>query len=305
MIHTPVLLKESIDYLITDKSGVYADGTIGFGGHAEKFLEILNDDATLIGCDVDKTAFDFCKNKFQNDKRVRLYNYNFDKIDFVLKVEGEKKLTGAFADLGVSSFQLDNKEVGFTFREDAPLDLRMDKTKPINAADVLNSFEEEDLVKIFYDFGEEFNSKKIAKRIVEKRGTKKFTSTKDLYQVIEELTPPNFLRKSLSRVFQALRIYVNNELDVLKIFLNNATDVLDTGGRVVIISYHSLEDRIVKDFFKYQSLECVCPSEFPICVCGKERRLKVITKRIVTPSDEEVKINYRARSAKMRVAEKL
>ncbi len=303
--HTPVLLKESLEYLITDKSGVYFDGTLGFGGHSGGFLNVLNKDAKLIATDVDKDAFDYSKKKFENDKRLKTYNFNFSKIDIISKIESVPFLNGVFADLGVSSFQLDNPDSGFTYREDAKLDLRMDKSIKVNAADVVNTFPEEDIANIIYEFGEEKNSRAIARKICQIRKEKRIESTLDLNNIISDITNYKYRIKTLSRVFQALRIYVNGELENLKVFLNKAVDLLAPGGRIVILTYHSLEDRIVKDIFKFETLDCICPKEYPVCMCDKEQRLKILTKKPVVPSDEEVKENFRARSAKLRAAERV
>ncbi|HEX2868884.1 MAG TPA: 16S rRNA (cytosine(1402)-N(4))-methyltransferase RsmH [Ignavibacteriales bacterium] len=303
--HIPVLLKESLQYLITDKQGIYFDGTIGFGGHTSKFLEVLGPEAKIAATEVDKDAYNFSRAKFQSDKRVRLYNTNFSEIDTVSKIEFIEQYDGIFADLGVSSFQLDNPESGFTYRSEGPLDLRLDKAKQISASDVVNSFTEEEIADILYQFGEEKNSRRIAQRIALERSQRKIESTIDLAKIIEGLTPSQHLNKTLSRVFQALRIYVNDELGVLREFLIKSVELLKTGGNIVILTYHSLEDRVVKDIFKYESLSCICPPDFPICVCDKVKRLEVITRKPVVPSQEEVEINRRSRSAKLRAARKV
>jgi len=181
----------------------------------------------------------------------------------------------------------------------------MDKKKAINAADIVNSFSEKDIANIIYQFGEEKNSRKIARKIVEKRSIRKIETTEDLKNIIAEITPERFLTKTLSRVFQALRIYVNDELGVLKAFLTDSVSLLNKGGRMVVLSYHSLEDRIVKEAFKYETLDCICPKEFPVCQCEKERRLKILTKKPVLPSENEVGLNFRSRSAKLRAAERI
>ncbi|MGE5430453.1 MAG: 16S rRNA (cytosine(1402)-N(4))-methyltransferase RsmH [Syntrophomonadaceae bacterium] len=303
--HIPVLLKESLYHLITDKQGAYFDGTIGFGGHTSKFLEVLGPEAKMIATEVDKDAYNFSKAKFQTDKRVKLYNTNFSEIDTVSKIEFVEQYDGIFADLGVSSFQLDNPESGFTYRSESPLDLRLDKTKQISASDIINGFTEEEIADILYQFGEEKNSRRIARRIAEQRAFRKIETTTELSRIIEELTPAQYLNKTLSRVFQALRIYVNDELGVLREFLIKSVELLRTGGTVVILTYHSLEDRVVKDFFKNESLSCICPPGFPICVCDKVKRLEVLTRKPVAPSTEEVEINRRSRSAKLRAARKV
>lgn len=303
--HIPVMLQESLDYLIIDRSGKYFDATLGFAGHTEEILKKLNPDGLLIATDVDKDAFEYCQTKFSKESRLDLYNFNYSLIDVIAKIESIELFDGIFADLGVSSYQLDEPSAGFTFRLDAPLDLRMDKTKTITAADIVNTFEEEDLANIFYQYGEEKNSRKIAKNIVAKRELKKINSTNDLVEIISELVPAHFLRKTLMRVFQALRIYVNDELGNLKIFLNNSVSLLKKGGRLVIISYHSLEDRIVKDLFKEESLAQLNPKDDPFGFAKLDPKLKIITRKPVTPSLVEIEKNYRSRSAKLRVAERI
>jgi len=300
--HTPVLLNESIDYLITNKSGIYFDGTLGFGGHSSKILETINDDGLLVSTDVDLDAFNYSKSKFGNIKNMKLYNFNFSKIKIISKLESIKAFNGIFADLGISSHQIDDPASGFTFRKEAELDLRMDKTIRLTAAELINTFTEDEISNIFYKYGEEKNSRKIAKRICEKRKIKPITTTTILAGIISEIVPERFLTKTLSRVFQSLRIYINKELDVLKTFLDDSIDLLSEGGRIVILTYHSLEDRIVKEKFKYEQLKCVCPKEYPVCSCNKTQKLKIITKKPVYPTANELSINRRARSAKLRVA---
>ncbi len=303
--HTPVLLNESINYLVTHKSGIYFDATLGFGGHTEAFLKVLNKDAVIAATDVDKDAFNFSREKFAKEERVRLYNFNFSEIDSVAKIESFGFFDGIFADLGVSSFQLDNPDSGFTYREEAKLDLRMDKSKVVNAADLINSFSEEDLADIFYNFGEERNSRKIAREICKQRIGFKIETTSQLSEIISKIIPFKNRNKTLSRIFQALRIYVNDELGILETFLNKSVGLLKTGGKIVVISYHSLEDRIVKEKFKYETLDCICPKEFPVCQCDKKRRIKILTKKPIAPLPEEIALNPRARSAKLRAAERV
>lgn len=302
--HKPVMLKETMDYLINNKAGIYFDGTLGFGGHTKEILSHLNENGKVIATDVDSEALNFCREKF-SDERIKLYNFNFSKVDIISKLESIKSYDGIMADLGVSSFQLDNVDSGFTFRQDASLDLRMDKNLTLTAADIINSYPENELANIFYQFGEEKKSRIIASRISEQRIVKKFVTTFDLVKIIESLVPENFRVKTLSRIFQALRICVNNELENLKLFLTNSISLLKSGARIVIISYHSLEDRIVKDIFKYESIDCICPKDYPICKCAKVKRLKIITKKPLLPSKEEIAANRRSRSAKLRVAERI
>ena len=304
-VHKPVLLKESIDYLITKKSGVYFEGTLGFGGHTQEILNRLNINGSVISTDVDLNAFNYCKDKFNDEHRVRLYNFNFSLIDVIAKIESIEFFDGILADLGVSSFQLDNAAAGFSYKVDTELDLRLNKSLRKTAADFINQESEEKIAKVIYEFGEEKNSRKIARRITASRKAKNFETTDDLRKVISEITNPRYITKTLSRVFQALRIYVNDELGQLKTFLENSVSVLKSGGRLIVISYHSLEDRIVKEFFKYENLSCVCPPGSPICTCGKVKRLNIITKKPIVPTESEIENNKRAHSAKMRVAERV
>lgn len=303
--HEPVLLQESIDFLITGKAGVYFEGTLGFGGHSEEILKRLSSRGTLVSTDLDTNAFSYSKKKFAGDKRAKLYNFNFSLIDVIAKIESIEFFDGIFVDLGVSSFQLDNSEAGFSYSADTKLDMRFDENLKISAADVVNTFDENDLAGILKEYGEERKSKLIARKICELRKIKKINTTGELKELVSEIVPERFLRKSLSRIFQALRIYVNSELDTLKSFLNNSVKVLGKGGRIVVISYHSLEDRVVKEFFKYENLKCVCPKDVPVCICNKEQTLKIVTRKPVVPADEEIRLNKRARSAKLRVAERI
>lgn len=303
--HTPVLFDKSLELLLTNRDGIYFDATLGFGGHSAGILNSLSDKGTLIAADVDKDAFSFSEQKFSEDKRIKLYNMNFSQIDIISKIENISGFDGILADLGVSSFQLDNEGSGFSYRSNAALDLRMDKTKVISAADVVNSFSEEDLANVIYNYGEEKNSRKIARVICDIRREKRIESTLELSDIILSITPQRFQTKTLSRVFQALRIYVNDELNILKSFLNKSFDLLKPGGRIVVLSYHSLEDRIVKEAFKYETLDCICPPHSPICTCGKIPRLKILTKKPLVPEESEIQANFRSRSAKLRAAERI
>jgi 16S rRNA (cytosine1402-N4)-methyltransferase len=303
--HIPVLLEESVDYLITKKDGTYFDGTLGFGGHTQAILGKLSAKGKVVSSDVDLSAFNFCKEKFKDENRVKLYNFNFSLIDVIAKIESLEFFDGVLADLGVSSFQLDNAAAGFSYSINSELDLRLDKNLRKTAADFINEDSEKKIADVIFEFGEEKNSRKIANQIFEVRKIKRIETTDELKKIISSVTNPKYLNKTLSRVFQALRIYVNDELGALKSFLNNSISVLKSGGRLVVISYHSLEDRIVKEFFKYENLSCICPPDSPICTCGKVRRLNIITKKPIIPSDAEINQNKRARSAKLRVAERI
>ena len=303
--HTPVLFDECLNLLITNAGGVYFDGTLGFGGHTKGILNKLNNEGRLIATDFDTDAFNFSKKRFENDRRANLYNFNFSLVDAIAKIESIEFFDGILADLGVSSFQLDNAESGFSYRSDTKLDLRMDKSKSITAADIVNTYSEEELANIIYIYGEEKNSRKISRRIIEKRKIETIKSTGQLTEIISELVPPNYRIKTLSRVFQALRIFVNDELENLKSFLNYSLNVMKKGSRIVIISYHSLEDRIVKDFFRDQTVEYLSPKLDPAGIMKKDVKLKILTKKPIRPAENEVQNNYRARSAKLRAAERI
>ncbi|MCW9066763.1 MAG: 16S rRNA (cytosine(1402)-N(4))-methyltransferase RsmH [Ignavibacteriaceae bacterium] len=304
-VHTPVLLKESTDYLVTKKDGVYFEGTLGFGGHTQEIIKCLSKKGCVVSTDVDQSAFNYCREKFKDEQRVKLYNFNFSLVDVIAKIESLEFFDGILADLGVSSFQLDNAAAGFSYSVNSELDLRLDKSLRKTAADFINQESEEKIANVIFEFGEEKNSRKIAHHISELRKNKRVETTDELKKIISSVTNPKYLTKTLSRVFQALRIYVNDELSALKSFLENSVPLLNKGGRLVVISYHSLEDRIVKEFFKYENLSCICPTDAPICTCGKVKRLKILTKKPITPSESEIKNNNRARSAKLRVAERI
>ena len=305
LAHSPVLLKDSIDYLVTNKDGIYFEGTLGFGGHTEEIYNRLSKKGTVVSTDVDLNAFNYCKKKFKDKDRIKLYNFNFSFVDVIAKIESLEFFDGILVDLGVSSFQLDNAAAGFSYSVDSALDLRLDKSLKRTAADFINDEPEDRIADIIYQYGEEKNSRKIAYQISLARSKRRIESTDELKKIISSVTNPKYLTKTLSRVFQALRIYVNDELGVLKSFLNNSLPVLRKGGRLVVISYHSLEDRIVKEFFKYENLSCVCPPDSPICNCGKIKSLDILTKKPIIPKESEILNNKRARSAKLRVAERL
>jgi len=305
MNHIPVLLKESLENLITSADGNYFEGTVGFGGHTKSILERLSPSAKLIGTDKDFYAFNFSTEKFTKDSRVTIYNTSFLNIQTVARLESVLKFDGVFLDLGVSSYQLDTPDSGFTYRENTKFDLRMNKKDGKPAHYFINEMSEKELADIMFKYGEEKASRKIAKAFVEERTSSPITMTNQINNIVAGLMGERFLNKSLSRIYQAFRILVNNELDELKEFLNKCIDLLNPGGKLVIISFHSLEDRIVKEFFKYESIDCICPTSSPICICEKESTLKIITRKPIIAGSDELMNNPRARSAKLRVAQKI
>ena len=304
--HRPVLIDEVIKFLITDKSGIYFDATIGGGGHSYNILKKLKKNGILIGVDLDSEAVNFSKNRlkaFKNKKIIKKRNYA-DILE-ILKEENIDKIDGILLDLGISSYQIDKKEKGFSYITDSPLDMRMDNRLKINAADIINNYTKDELTDIFKKFGEERYSKKISYCIVKKREKKIIKTSAELINVIQNTDFEKNRIKTITRIFQALRIEVNKELDNLAGFLRIFTDVLQSKGRIVVISYHSLEDRLVKKSFRLYEKECICPPKIPVCVCGKKIILKVLNKKPIIPSADEIKFNIRARSAKLRAAEKI
>lgn len=303
--HVPVLIMESTEMLITKKTGTYFDGTLGFGGHSSHFLSLLDNNSKLIATDKDQDAYSYCKEKFAGDDRITIYNTSFTDIRTISLVDNIDNYDGVFADLGVSSFQLDNVDSGFSYKEDSILDMRMNKTKGEPVYEFLNNAEKDEIANVIYHYGEEKNSRRIAREIIEKRKSGIIKTSAELTSIIKNTVPQKHLNKTLSRVFQALRIFINNELEELKEFLRKAVDLLKIGGRLVILSYHSLEDRIVKDFFKYEALDCICPPEIPICNCDKVSKVKILNKKPIIPKESEILANPRSRSVKLRAAERI
>ncbi|MCS7228648.1 MAG: 16S rRNA (cytosine(1402)-N(4))-methyltransferase RsmH [Candidatus Kryptonium sp.] len=300
--HIPVMLDEVMKFLITRDDGIYVDGTIGGGGHAEEILKRTK--AKVIGFDIDPKAIEFASERLKIFKdRVVILNKNYADIKDSLRELGIEKITGFLLDLGVSSFQLDYGG-GFSFRYEDKLDMRMDRSSDLTAEYILNNYSELEIADIIFKFGEEPKARAIAKEIVRYRRKKKIETTSELVKIIDKVASKKYRLKVLARVFQALRIAVNKELDNLKIALESVIDVLERGGRIVVISYHSLEDRIVKTFFKENEKKCVCSSGASECICGKVQVIKILTKKPIVPSENEISLNPRARSAKLRAGEK-
>ena len=304
--HISVLLTETIEFMMVRPDGIYLDGTLGGAGHSSCIASKLTN-GHLYGTDQDEDAIETAKQRLKpyNDK-VTIIRDNYRNAVEILKGEGVKGLDGILLDLGVSSYQFDNGERGFSYNYDAPLDMRMDMRKDLTASVIVNEYSEGDIRRILKDYGEEKFADRIASNIVKAREVKKIKTTFELNEIIKASIPAKFRSGGhpSRQTYQALRIACNEELDVLENSLDEMTDFLNPGGRICIITFHSLEDRIVKNAFKRFENPCTCPPNFPKCVCGKIPKGKVITKKPIIPSDEEMKKNPRSRSAKLRVFEK-
>lgn len=303
--HKPVLLETAINFLITDKDGIYFDGTLGGGGYSEKILEILSLEGRVISTDLNDAAINFCKEKFKSESRITIVKDNFKNIKKILNDLGVDKISGAVLDLGISSYQIDTATEGFSYRFDADFDLRFDKSTGKPAYELINRMEAKEIAEIIRNLGEEKFAFKIARELEKHIKKSSIRTTQEVVSIVSKVTPKHKLNDTLSRVFQAFRIYVNDELENLRAFLNDVIDLIKSGGRIVIISYHSLEDRIVKEFFRANSQMCNCPPQVERCLCGNSLRLKRLTKKVIVPSDEEIRNNPRSRSAKLRAAEVL
>lgn len=304
--HIPVLYKETIENLVTKKDGIYLDCTLGGGGHSEGILKNLTEKGKLISIDQDEKAIEFAKKRLEvYGEKWSVYKNNFENLDVVLYMAGIDKVTGILMDIGVSSAQLDDPERGFSYRYDTKLDMRMNQSSNISAYEIVNEYPEEKLSKIFYEYGEDRFAKKVAKLICQKREEKKIETTGELVEIIRRAYPTRSDKHPAKKVFQAIRIEVNRELEVLQIAIKKAFDSLEKGGRLGIITFHSLEDRIVKNMFRDLCTGCICPKEIPICVCKREQQGKLVNKKPIVSSKNELEFNNRAHSAKLRVIEKL
>jgi 16S rRNA (cytosine1402-N4)-methyltransferase len=308
-VHKPVLFDECMDNLNIKPNGIYVDGTLGGAGHSLGIAKSLNENGTLIGIDRDVEALAVSKQRLAEvNPKVILVNDNHKNIKDILSNLGIYKADGILLDLGVSSYQLDNKDRGFSYRFDAPLDMRMNTNDKMTAKTVVNECTKEELIKIFRDYGEEKWSARIAEFIVAEREKKTIETTFELVDIIKAAVPAGAREEKghpAKRVFQAIRIYVNEEISELENAVRNAIDSLNVGGRLCIITFHSLEDRIVKEVFNEEAKSCICPPDFPTCVCGKKSRIKLVNRKPILPTDEELEVNLRAHSAKLRVAEKI
>lgn len=306
--HTSVLPEESVDNLSIKSNGIYVDGTTGGGGHSRLIADKLSSEGRLIAIDRDKDALDAANRNFKDVKcRVDFVHSNYTEIKSVLNNLNISKIDGALLDLGVSSFQLDNEQRGFSYMKDAPLDMRMDAEDDFSAEDVVNVYSEKDLARIIREYGEEKWASRIAKFIVKERQSGRIETTGQLVEIIKSAIPAGARREGphpAKRTFQAIRIEVNDELKGLEDAVENFMDVLEVEGRFCVITFHSLEDRIVKNKFKDRENPCICPPEFPVCVCGRKPDIKIITKKPILPAEEEIEMNPRSRSAKLRCVEK-
>lgn len=306
--HESVLLQESIEGLNIKENGIYVDGTLGGAGHSLEIAKRLRGDGLLIGIDQDQQAIENAKLKLQEyEGHVRLVHDNFKNIQQVLDNLGIDKIDGMLLDLGVSSHQLDTVERGFSYMQDTELDMRMDTSAAFTAKTVVNEYSEEELHRIIREYGEENWAKRIAKFIVEERKEREISKSGELVEIIKRAIPKKARDKGphpAKRTFQAIRIEVNNELGIIEDTIKSVLPYLKENGRLVIITFHSLEDRIVKNTYKDLAKSCVCPPEFPICTCDKRSEIKIITRKPIVPSANELEANPRSRSAKLRIMEK-
>lgn len=307
-VHKSVLLNETIDGLNIQPDGIYVDGTLGGGGHAYEVCRRLGDKGSIVGIDQDAAAIEAAGNRLKDfGEKVTIVRSNYCDMKSKLHELGIGKVDGIVLDLGVSSYQLDTAERGFSYREDAPLDMRMDTRQKMTARDIVNDYEEMELYRVIRDYGEDKFAKNIAKHIVAARKVKPIETTGELTEIIRASIPMKYQKKSghpAKRTFQAIRIELNRELEVLKDSLDDMIDLLNPGGRLCIITFHSLEDRIVKSAFRKNENPCTCPSDFPVCVCGKVSKGSILTRKPILPSEEEMKENSRAKSAKLRIFER-
>lgn len=307
--HISVLLEETIEGLDIKPDGIYVDGTLGGGGHSYHICEKLNERGRLIGIDQDEDAIRAASNRLEPFKEmVTIVRSNYEKMKTVLEELQIDKVDGILLDLGVSSFQLDDQSRGFTYMEEnAMLDMRMDQRQSMTAKDIVNQYSEGDLYRMIRDYGEDRFAKNIAKHIVQRRQERPFETTGELVEVIRQSIPMKIQVTGghpAKRTFQAIRIELNRELSVLEDTLDEMIELLNPGGRICVITFHSLEDRIVKTIFRRNEDPCTCPREFPVCICGKKSKGKVISRKPILPTEEEMEHNKRAKSAKLRIFER-
>ena len=306
--HVSVLLNETIEGLNIKPDGIYADGTLGGAGHSYQIASKLNGLGRLIGFDQDEDAITASTERLKEFKNVTIVRSNYRNMKEELNNRGINKVDGILLDLGVSSYQLDTVSRGFSYKEEAPLDMRMDNRNEVTARDIVNNYSQGDLFRIIRDYGEDKFAANIAKHIVMNREIKPIETTTELAEIVKAAIPMKFRKQGghpAKQTFQAIRIELNSELSVLKESLMDMIDLLNPNGRICIITFHSLEDRIVKNIFKEAEDPCTCPKNFPTCVSGKKSKGKVITRKPILPSEEELKLNLRSKSAKLRIFEKI
>ena len=307
-VHKSIMLEEVIESLAIKPNGIYVDGTLGGAGHSSEIVKRLGEDGRLIGIDQDGEAIEAATKRLKPYKdKVTIVRSNYAQMKEVLRDLGIPKVDGILLDLGVSSYQLDNAERGFTYREDVPLDMRMDQRQTKTARDIVNDYTETELFHMIRDYGEDKFARNIAKHIVQARQKAPIETTGQLIEVIKAAIPKKVRATGghpAKKTFQAIRIELNHELDVLKNNLEDMIDLLNDEGRIAIITFHSLEDRIVKNIFRTSERPCICPPEFPVCVCGRVSKGKVITRKPIVPGKEELEENSRSKSAKLRVFER-
>ena len=306
--HKPVLLEECMQGLLLKAGGVWFDGTVGGGGHSYEILKRTSPSGQLIATDLDENAIAAASARLSEfSGRFRIYKNNYKNYAAVLEEAGVAELDGVLLDFGVSSFQLDERERGFSYMQDAPLDMRMDASAPFTAEDAVNGYTEEELAKILKEYGEERFAKNIARNIAAARKKSRIRTTGELAKIVEESIPAKFRQNGpcARKTFQAIRIEVNGELDGLEEAVKGLALRLKKGGRICILTFHSLEDRIVKNAFRDLATDCICDKSLPVCVCGKKKEVKIITHKPLTASAEELQNNSRAKSAKLRIAERV
>lgn len=306
--HVSVLLNECIENLNIKPDGIYVDGTMGGAGHSLEIVKKLSEKGMLIGIDRDEEALAVAKERLKEFNNVKYVHDNHDNIDEIIKNLNIKGVDGILLDLGVSSYQIDEKTRGFTYMDDGPLDMRMDKSQKLTAEYIVNNYKEQDLARIIFEYGEEKFSRKIARNICEYRKNKKIETTGELVKIIEKSIPGKFREKNshpAKRTFQAIRIEVNNEIEPLYNTVKNSINALNSKGRLCVITFHSLEDRMVKKAYVDAEGKCTCPKDLPYCVCGNISLGKIITKKPILPTEKEMQENSRSRSAKLRVFEKI
>ena len=307
--HRSVLLQETVENLITDLDGIYVDGTLGGGGHSLEILKHLTAKGRLIGIDRDEAAIEAATKRLEAyEEQVAIVHANYGDMAEVLRNRGIEKVSGIVLDLGVSSHQLDDADRGFSYMQDAPLDMRMDRTEKGTAADIVNGYSKEELARVIREYGEDRFANRIADNIVKARSGKPISTTGELVEIIRSSIPLKVQKTGghpAKRTFQAIRIELNGELTTLENSLDQMIDMLDDGGRLAVITFHSLEDRIVKETFRRNENPCTCPPSFPVCVCGKKPKGRVILRKGVVPSEEEMRENSRAKSARLRIFERV